>query len=140
MRRYLIIIVLLASVAVALTLVQGCGKKGPPLPPVSLSVPAPYDLDYQVSGDQVTLTWNHSSRKTGIAECRDFQVFQAKIDLSGNECPGCPKIFSLLKEVPANRYQVSLRMDPGYAYYYRVRAHVDASRSSSFSNTVRVGY
>lgn len=116
---------------VTLSLV-GCGIKGPPVPPKAPPVPAVADLSYQVDGGMVVLAWHlpeHLSRRQ--AQGSAFAIYQSRTDLAEAACEGCPLVFEKVATLPYvhvedSRFSISLALDPGYRYAFKVRLETNA--------------
>ena len=51
----------------------GCGKKGPPLPPVQEMIAPPVNLKLSLNGTTATLTWSYGV-KTGAPPIAGFEI------------------------------------------------------------------
>ena len=119
----------------AIALVCGCGKKGPPLPPVSSMPPAVVSLAARVNGEDVILTWNAAYGKEGRGTPpAGFLVYRGEA-----LCEKCPVRFSLIARIPASRGGPWEFVDrPGYSsvFVYKVAA-TDGYGTSGKSATAR---
>ncbi len=120
------------------TLVTGCGKKAPPLPPLKYILPPPAALTYNLSNDRIILKWTYDHKKSEQAKCRGFKIFRALRDLSGKGCMGCPLQFRKLTSVSSNQLNYTEKIKKGFQYYYKIRAYSENNVLSDFSNTIEV--
>jgi len=138
MKKQIIIYLLFAFIISCIFIFQtGCGKKGPPLPPLTAALTAPFDLTYDLTGNSVTLEWASGDQGGDLNGFKGFEIVEAKIDLSENHCKGCPVEFKPFAAAGPDQLSTSHILDPGFRYYYRVRAVSKNNHSSSFSNTVQ---
>ena len=120
----------------------GCGKKGPPLPPIQATIAAPSNLTLAVDGTidetiditRATLTWLHSKKK-GAPEAAGFEIDLATLE---DDCEGCPLRFIPLTRVGARTFNFTVEIQPGLRHYFRIRAYTDGGVLSESSNTVHV--
>ena len=118
--------------------ITGCGKKGPPLPPVveGNKIAAVTGLEYRVVDNAVILTWKHKIDPDQAAVKPDaFEVFMAKKTF--DDCEGCPFTFSLVKVVEVPEMSCSIPVDKGYRYYFRIQAVNEDNVRSGYSKTVQ---
>ncbi|OGR58215.1 MAG: hypothetical protein A3J80_04000 [Desulfobacula sp. RIFOXYB2_FULL_45_6] len=120
---------------------QGCGKKGPPVPPVTHGekISSPFNLRYAVAEEDIELTWNHTvDRKEAYIKPIGFEIFLAK--LSFESCQGCPFKFQKIGFVTAPSMKFVFGIEKGYKYYFRVQAKGKDNLVSEFSETVLFEY
>ena len=129
---------LLTLAVLLLIAASGCGKKGPPLPPINEMVKAPTGLAFSLEGDTATLTWSHEEGGETFPSFAGFEISLATRDLSPDGCKGCPLRFKLLDTLDAGTLEYQTRLLPGLGYYYRVRAYTDGRVFSDSSNTVQI--
>ena len=115
----------------------GCGKKGPPVPPVKESeIPvAPTDLTYTVKDRDLTLSWACASvdgRQPG-PKVEGFEVFMATKPLGG--CQGCPFTFKPVGVVPMPKQHFIYTLDQDLHYYFRVQTLGHGNIKSKVSET-----
>lgn len=121
----------LLLVLFSLTLLVGCGRKTPTVPPQAVVAQAISDLHFQVDDEGVTLTWTYprlSVANERISNIRTFIISKASIP-AADYCAGCPVVFDYQFKVDATALepgnQVTYRdtdLAPGYHYVYLVRA------------------
>ncbi|MBW2467349.1 MAG: hypothetical protein JRF02_08615, partial [Deltaproteobacteria bacterium] len=90
-----------AIVFLILTLISGCGKKAPLVPPQMLVPVAISDLHYILDENGVTLHWTYPEKMENGAELtaiESFEVFRAEVRAE-EYCDGCPIRFDRLAEV-----------------------------------------
>jgi hypothetical protein len=130
-------------------LVLGCGRKGPPLPPLVVIPPGINDLTAKVLGDGVRLTWSIPKKGVTLFEgIRSFRVFRYRVNKAGSLCSGCPLPFREFLEIrlkypgPARiedgRVIYSHTLDPEYQYGYKIVVHHKSGGISDDSNVVHV--
>ena len=82
-------------ICLGITVAVGCGKKGPPLPPLKQGhILAPVsDLKYTRDDNNLVLSWTHTAdTRNANVKPEGFEVFLAKKALDG--CEGCPFILA----------------------------------------------
>lgn len=131
--------VMVALIAAAMVFsLLGCGKKGPPLPPIDKGnqIASPSNVNYEVTGDTIILTWKHSiDEQRAKIEPDSFDVFLAKKTFE--DCEGCPFKFELTATVPMPDMTFSMTMEKGYRYYFRLQAKNEDNLRSEYSKTVQ---
>ena len=119
----------------------GCGKKGPPLPPIvkGKKIAAPYKLKYTHTDKEIILRWKHEiDPETAAIEPDGFDIYRAK--KAFDACEGCPFEFIKIGYVPMPSNQFISNIEKGFKYYYRVQAVNDDNMKSSYSKTVQYEY
>ena len=118
----------------------GCGKKGPPVPPIKVdNIPAaPSDLKYTLKDRDVTLTWNCASLQNQEQgkKVEGFEVFMATKPMDG--CQGCPFMFKSLGGVSMPRKSFVYTLDQDLHYYFRVRTLGHGDIKSKVSETLYI--
>lgn len=123
-----------------LLVAPGCGKKGPPVPPIKATdVPAyPTALKYTLKDSDLTLSWTCASlqdqEKAPIVE--GFEVFLATKPLAG--CQGCPFRFKSLGVVSIPRTSFVYTLDQDLHYYFRVQTLGHDNIKSKVSETLYI--
>lgn len=115
--------VMATMVLLILTVNMGCGKKGPPLPPLALVPPAPIQLSYQLTADQVALQWKlvpEFQKKAGDSDM-GVEIYRATRALTADACQGCPLTFEKTAELPVTTLGHGESLERGYRYFYRLR-------------------
>ena len=133
------ILVSIILICLGITITMGCGKKGPPLPPLKDGnvLAQPINLSYTVEGKQVTLTWNHKTDpENAKLEPEGFEVFLATKSLDG--CEGCPFIFKSIGIVSMPETEYNYTMDEDLHYYFRVQALGADGMKSTQSDTLYI--
>lgn len=128
-----IVLVLVLSVAG-----QGCGKKGPPLPPENKTgrINAPGSLTSQLNEDIVTLSWTHSANSKAALEPIGFDILVAK--KAPGACEGCPFRFNKAGSTAVKVKTFDVKVEKGYQYYFRVQAVGPDDVKSPYSETIQV--
>ena len=129
-----ILIILLVSLS-------GCGVKGPPVPPVYVKPPAVMDLQHQVTGNQLNLTWSvPPMQDTDSSAIAGAKVFRLKQSLKNAACQDCSRTFILISKIPARSGTMQFQdtLDKGFAYYYKIILYDAGNHDGEDSNIVRV--
>ena len=139
-RSYVYVVITL--LIVPLVLISGCGIKGPPVPPSYAKPPAVSDLQYQVTGNKLTLTWSvpppmDTTQKQTVAGAR---VLRLKQSLTNIPCQDCPKLFTILKKIPARSGTMQFQdiIDKGFGYYYKIVLYDAGNKTGEASNIIYV--
>ena len=121
--------------------VSGCGIKGSPIAPGYANPPAVSDLQYQVDGNQLTLTWSVPPK--GATDSDTFagvKLFRLKQAPKNTPCQDCPLTFTLIRKIPARSgsMQVQDTIDKGFAYTYKIVLYDAENHDGEDSNIVHV--
>lgn len=134
-----------------LSLVAGCGKKGPLIPPDAL-VPAPVsNLAVAQKGERFEVTWSIPSRQLSGAPLTDlagFMLFRRPVLPPAQDCEECPNAYSQLGKFDLEYLQGARRigntllfedgnLNKGSSYQYKVRSYTSDGAQSPDSNTAR---
>lgn len=125
-------------------LAPGCGKKGPPVPPVKnadADIPAaPTGLKYTLKDRDLTLSWTCASLQNQEqgATVEGFEVFMATKPLAG--CQGCPFTFKSLGVVSMPRKIFVYTLDQDLHYYFRVQTLGRDNIKSKVSDTLYIEF
>lgn len=119
-------------------LAGGCGKKGPPLPPLKTGsiLAAPVDLTFDLTQNRVVLRWSLGSGSTEEPSPQAVEVFLAVKGPA--DCQGCPLVFRSMGIVPLPDMAYEQDLFPGSRYYFRVQALGPERMKSEYSQTVMV--
>ena len=131
--------VLAAMMIAVLSLVGGCGKKGPPLPPLKdgNEIAPPANLAYTLEKNRVLLTWTHTVDPVDAKIPPErFEVFVATKETSG--CEGCPFIFKSAGIVPMPKMDFAFDLQPGLNYYVRMQSLGSDKLKSGYSKTLYI--
>ena len=136
------------TMLLALTLMPGCGKKTPLVPPQKLVPVAINDLRYFLDESGVSLKWTYPVEMENgdeLSAIESFEVLRAEIP-EEEYCEGCPIRFKkqgLIDggPVPAsgeNRTALYKEADlrDGYRYQYKVRSRTGWWYTSKDSNII----
>ncbi len=134
------LIVLFTLIICSMTVIfsVGCGKKRSPIPPVTMdnNLAAPFDMKYKVGGSKLVLSWRHQiDQKKAKIEPDGFEVFMAKKTFE--DCEGCPFAFKLIGFVASPLKTLSVPIEKGYKYYFRVQALDEDGLRSEYSKTIQ---
>ena len=132
-----------------MSLLVGCGRKTPVVPPNAV-IPEPItSLEYQVDDTGATLSWrypSHSIQGQSIKNIRAFQVHKAIIP-EADYCDGCPVIYDSIVRIDARGTKPKGRLtykdsdlQPGFHYVYMVRSDSGWRIQSDESNRVDFSY
>ena len=123
-------------------LISGCGIKGPPVPPGYAKPPAVSDLQYQVTGSQLYLTWSVTSPKDATKKysVAGVGVFRLKQSLKNTPCKDCPQVFTLIKKIPARSGTMQFQdtIDKAFGYYYKIVLYDAGNQTGEESNIIYV--
>lgn len=102
--------------------ISGCGIKGSPVPPVYAKPPAASELQYRVDGSQLTITWSVPTKTSDTPAIAGAKVFRLKQSLKNEPCQDCPRIFTLMRKIPASSGTMQFQdtIDNGFEYYYKI--------------------
>ena len=136
---------LVAMVCGVTGLMDGCGKKTLPIPPVSFNPPAVEALEYTLDEERVTLSWSYSiyKRQQGDSPVSGFFVYVSVEPLSDDLCRDCPLTFKKIGEVPYHGETAFLfyhTLRHGYRYTYKVLPYSDDGVKGSLPMTVQFDY
>ena len=134
------LMILLLSAVLASGLI-GCGKKGPPLPPLvkGKEIASVTGLELAEVNEKVILTWKHKTDpENAKIEPDAFEVFMAKKTFEA--CEGCPFAFKLVQVVSMPEMTCSIPVEKGYRYYFRIQAVNEDNLRSDYSKTVQYEY
>jgi len=120
--------ILIVTIAVSGVILAGCGKKADPCCPASIKLAAVSDLGVAIKESTVELSWTIKGDKRDNSIVR---VVRSELEREGNDCPGCPRHYSRLVELPfqdssliwRGRQSVSYRdgnTKDGHLYSYKV--------------------
>jgi len=135
----------LSIILTIVTLLPGCGRKGPPIPPRQIVPPAVTDLGVNMEGDILRLMW--SIPQTGgkpAPEVAGFIVYRSKTMLT-DACQKCPNRFRQIADIVIGS-KVSRKkpllytetIESGYEYRYKVTAYTRKRIMGAESNVVSV--
>jgi len=134
--------IVIAILIVPLFLISGCGIKGPPVPPGYANPPAVSDLQYQVTDNQLYLTWSVPPTKDGTKKqtVAGARVLRLKQSLKNTPCQDCPQVFTLIKKIPARSGTMQFQdtIEKGFSYYYKIVLYDAENHDGAGSNIVYV--
>jgi hypothetical protein len=125
----------------------GCGRKGPPKPPRTITPPAVSDLTADLAGRRIALTWSVPRQGGEVVDgVQGFNVYRFKTSDPEKLCARCPIDFRKFEEiemdagVPGEEDRVTLydTYEPGYGYAYKVLVLHESGGMSKDSNIAKV--
>jgi hypothetical protein len=135
----------------SLVTLGACGRKAPPRLPGIKPPPVVTDLQYQLSGGNMILTWSVPSSDRGtVADISGFAVHRALRAAADARCATCPFEYKRIATVPFDgaggdnekrltvRYQEKLQI--GHHYAYRVRVIGKGNNEGEMSAPVSFVY
>jgi len=144
---FVVILILTAFSLVVL----GCGKKGPPEPPIRNRPPAVGDLGYTISNSTIKLSWTiPRTVEKGVSPITGFIIYRSKLTLLEADCPTCPIRYTEVGDVPVRGANAGSGVSPalvfaqeiekGYYYYYKIVAYNNVGAFSRDSNVVEFSF
>ena len=134
----------IAVVVAVFLLVVACGVKAPPVPPDYTPPPAITDLGYTLeSNGSVLLSWNLSGKERPKgAKVRGARVYRSKDSLENPACEDCPRVFSVVKDLPLEQNNMFYRepLQKGFRYYYKIVIYDETDQEGADSNVVSLEY
>ena len=125
-------------------LMAACGVKAPPVPPDYTPPVAIKDLGYAIEADgSVVLSWSLSGKERDRgAKVQGAKVYRSKDSLENPACENCPRIFSLIQDLPLEKDNLFFRepLQKGFRYYYKIVMYDESSQESADSNVVSFDY
>lgn len=132
-------------------MILGCGKKGDPRAPISVTPVKIKDLTARPQGRAITLSWSIPQKNTDgsqLLDLKGFKIARSEIDFE-EECPECPKRFSLLYDIDYQTYMMNKPQATKITYSdrdlhfkkvytYRVVSYNSANQLSPGSNIQEV--
>ena len=121
-------------------LLGGCGKKGPPKPPIKKELPKVNNLEAVVINAGVRITWTMDSRNGDAA---GFNLYRSKPQPEINNCPGCQRDFEIITTIRVRRGETQFEVvDPDVEgqgdFYYKVTPFDEEDRPGPDSNESKV--
>jgi len=143
MNHKYISVILIAAVIVAGFFIAGCGKKGPPVPPRQVVLPAVNDLVSVLEDDGVILTWTvpETKEKKGPF-ISGFVVHKAKNPVQESECKNCPVKYKAVAEImagsegKAGKMRYEGQLEKGFRYFFKVTAFSEGTASGSKDSNI----
>ncbi len=90
------------SILVTVSMIWGCGKKGPPKPPTGSMPPSIRDLAHSISNNTVELSWTipQPDEKARLP-ITGFLIYRSQQPELEAACPNCPILYKNVGDVPA---------------------------------------
>ena len=131
--------------------VLGCGKKGPPEPPIGDRPPAVRDLGYNISNNTIKLSWTIPKMvEKGTSPITGFIIYRSKLTRLEADCPSCPIRYTEVGDVPVRgagtesgaspAVVFAQKVEKNYYYYYKIIAYNDLGAFSRDSNVVEFSF
>ncbi len=124
-----------------------CGRKAFPLPPRISQPPGVENIQAELRGDQLQLSWPvpDSSAPEDLA---GFYVYRAKEKSSDIPCTQCPATFNRVADMAYDPVSIKIEknavyretLEKGYRYQYRVTSYSVDGDEGPFSKVVRIDY
>jgi hypothetical protein len=133
------------GVILVLTLLNGCGKKAPPVAPRQVPLAAVGDLKGELNQGAVRLTWHH---RPDNARAVGYIILRAQSPLSRPQCPQCPLVYQKVDAKPVSRSLRKKRhamefyhdVEEGFRYTFNVRPYQGSGDQGPDSNPVIIIY
>jgi predicted small lipoprotein YifL len=129
-----------ALVAAGLLLnIAGCGVKAPPVAP-NAAAPVIATFGHTLENGRLLLSW---SLTADSPDPRQISLYRSQTPLADKPCDGCPLVFKPLKTIPAGGRKdgsVTIAVDQGYHYGFKLRATADNGLAGPDSQTIRFDY
>jgi len=118
----------------------GCGKKGPPEPPIQKKLPKVKNLKATVVDAGVRLTWTMDSSEEDTA---GFNIYRSKVQSEINDCPGCIRDFEVVTTIRVQGGESNFEVVDQYVrgngtFYYKVAPIDKEDRPGPDSNEAMV--
>jgi len=118
---------------------QGCGKKGPPIPPGAIVPPKVSGLSHTIQGDTLTLTWKAPEGK-GEKAVDGYDVLRSSTSVDEKECAGCPISFERVARLGTSQTSFTDKLVLGKRYIYKVVAVTSYQVQGKDSKLIRFTY
>ena len=139
------------SILVTVSMIWGCGKKGPPVPPTGSRTPSVRDLAYEISQNSIKLSWTiPQPDETAQLPITGFLIYRSQQPELEAACPNCPILYKNIGDVPAKGpgsgesgkipIIFTQTIEPGYRYIYKVHGYSAHGIRSKTSNVVEFTY
>ncbi len=120
--------------SVALLLFQACGKKGPPLPPLSLAPDQAGELRAEGKEGGIVISWRMPDKNEDDSVLTDLAGFKLHRRVSGVGCKTCPADFPVYVDIDVESpggariegrkvFFRDLEIEPGKTYHYKVSSY-----------------
>ncbi len=139
------------SILVTVSMIWGCGKKGPPVPPTGSIPPRVTDLGHSISDNTLELSWTTPQPdETARLPITGFLIYRSQQSLLEAACPNCPIVYRQVGDVPAmgggsgrsgqKPIIFTQTLETGYRYIYKVHGYSSDGIRSSASNLVEFDF
>ncbi len=143
MNHKAVFVILIAAVTGISLFLSGCGKKGPPVPPRQVALPAVNDLVSVLEDDRVILTWTVPEIKEKKGPfITGFVVHKAKNPVQESECKNCPVKYKAVAEImagsegKAGKMKYAGQLEKGFKYFFKVTAFSEGTASGSKDSNI----
>ncbi len=137
-----------AVLTVFLTALYGCGLKRDPVPPGVVLPQAVLKPAAQLTELGISLTW---TAPADAVDLTGFRIWRSEIEVAGADCPGCPRDYTLLTDLPPGARQLSREgggkyryndyaVRPGRLYTYRIAACYGSGMCSEAADTADIKF
>lgn len=131
---------------IVVSMLSGCGKKAPPIPPRGDRPPKVLDLAYSISGNTIKLSWTiPKTSDKAKSPAIGFYIYRSQQSEIEADCPNCPIFFQKIGDVlvrsgapgqPEAPLVWTQTIEPGYRYIYKVKAFDDDGLAGRDSNVI----
>jgi len=139
------------GILVTVSMIWGCGKKGPPVPPTGSRVPRVEDLAYEISQNTIKLSWTiPQPSETAQLPITGFLIYRSQQPALEAACPNCPILYKNIGDVPARGsgsdpsgktlITFTQTIEPDYRYIYKVHGYSTDRIRSKTSNIVEFNF
>jgi predicted small lipoprotein YifL len=139
------------SILVTVSMIWGCGKKGPPVPPTGSRTPSVKDLAYEISQNTLKLSWTiPQPDETAQLPVTGFLIYRSQQPDLEAACPNCPILYKNIGDVPAKGpgsgqsgkipITFTQTIESGYRYIYKVHGYSTDGIQSKTSNLVQFNF
>ena len=139
------------SILVTVSMIWGCGKKGPPVPPTGSRTPSVKDLAYEISQNTLKLSWTiPQPDETAQLPVTGFLIYRSQQPDLEAACPNCPILYKNIGDVPAKGpgsgqsgkipITFTQTIESGYRYIYKVHGYSTDGIRSKTSNLVQFNF
>ncbi|MDP3284394.1 MAG: hypothetical protein Q8M56_08205 [Desulfobacterales bacterium] len=136
-------VILISAVLGVFLFLSGCGKKGPPVPPRQVVLPAVNDLVSVLEDDRVILTWTVPEIKEKKGPIiTGFVVHKAKNPVQESECKNCPVQYKAVAEIMAGskgkdgKMKSVGQLEKGFKYFFKVTPFSEGTASGSRDSNI----
>ena len=138
-------------ISATVSMMGGCGKKGPPVPPTGSRPPSVKDLAYGIRNNTIELSWRiPTPDEEARLPITGFLIYRSQQSELEKACPNCPILFKLIGDVPVRGpgtgqpakppITFTQTIEAGYRYTYKVHGYSSDGIRSKTSNFVEFNF